>query len=330
MFSAIRCGLVPSHQSFTMPDVLDIIVRTGTGAAASITSALGLNVNGGLILTKNRTSTNAWALSDTVRGLSADLVPTTTAAETSQPTGVTAVTSTGYTLGTLAKRNGSGLGMVDYVMRQSPRFLQILTLAAGDAVNVPHNLGVAPGMILAKSRNLVGGWCVWHRYGDPGTPGYGATGFSLNATSAARYNSAVSMTASTFNTEFYGWDGTTEKSAWDLGNAVHYVFAHDPSPTGRIFCGGYIGNGSATGPVVTLGWAPRLLIIKCTTAAGGWVVLDTARGITATNDQILFLNTTAAQVAAQRVNLTGTGFQVASTDASINTSAQRYAFVAIR
>ena len=151
----------------TPDNYLDIITRTGTGATVTTTTLTPLNLsgNGGLILTKNHTGTNEWSLVDTVRGVSSDLVPSTPAAATTQSTGITSVSSTGYTTGALTERNGSGLAFVDYVMRQGPKFLQIIKRTEpGYAENVNHNLGVRPGFILAKSTTLTHGWCCWHRW----------------------------------------------------------------------------------------------------------------------------------------------------------------------
>lgn len=312
---------------------MDIILRTGTGAAVTTTttSLLNLSGNGGLILTKNYTGTNDWSIVDTVRGLSRDLVPTTTAAATTQAAGVTAVSSTGYTTGTLAKRNGSGLALVDYVMRQGPGFLQIIQRTeTGSASNVAHNLGVRPGFILAKSVTLAQGWCVWHRFFDLYGAQAGSSGLSTNSTAAARYVSYIDATSTFFNNEIYAWDGATEHIAYKGGTVVYYVFGHDPSPSGRIQCGGYAGNGSATGPTVTLGWSPRLLLIKNRTGTGDWLVVDTSRGFTSGNEAAFALNRAAAQTSVQLIDPTPAGFQIKSTVANVNTAGDIYIYVAFR
>lgn len=317
----------------TVPtNYLDIILRTGTGAAVTTatTSPLNLSGNGGLILTKNYNGTNSWSIVDTIRGISSDLDMSSMGAATTQSTGITAIYPTGYSTGTLAKRNGSGLALVDYVMRQGPGFLQIIQRTEnGSASNVAHNLGVRPGFILAKSMTLAQGWCVWHH--SSGLYGAAAvSGLSTNATAAARYVSHIDVTSTFFNNEIYAWDGTTQHIAYSGGTVVYYVFGHDPSPSGRIQCGGYEGNGSAAGPTVTLGWSPRLLLIKSRTTTGDWVVLDVARGLVVGGDQYQVFNSAAAQVAAQYVDPTLTGFQVKSTAANVNSNGSDYIYVAFR
>ena len=318
----------------TVPtNYLDIILRTGTGAAVTTatTSPLNLSGNGGLILTKNYNGTNSWSIVDTIRGISSDLDMSSMGAATTQSTGITAISSTGYSTGTLAKRNGSGLALVDYVMRQGPGFLQIIQRTeTGSASNVAHNLGVRPGFILAKSMTLAQGWCVWHRFADPYDTSACSTGLSTNSTAAARYVSYTDVTSTFFNNEICAWDGATEHIAYKGGTVVYYVFGHDPSPSGRIQCGGYAGNSLAEGPTITLGWTPRLLLIKNRTATGDWVVLDVARGLVVEGDQYQVFNSAAAQVAAQYVNPTLTGFQVKSTAANVNSNGSNYIYVAFR
>ena len=322
---AVKAPLIPDNY-------LEVITRTGTGTTVTTTTPTPLNLsgNGGLILTKNYTGTHAWSLVDTVRGVSSDLEPSTTAAATTQSTGITSVSSTGYTTGTLAKRNSNTLGFVDYVMRQGPKFLQIIQqTATGSAVNVNHNLGIRPGFILAKSTTLTHGWCCWHRFVAPTDFSAASTGFSTNATAAVRYVSYSDVTATFFNNEIYSWNGSTQTIAYQGGTVVYYVFGHDPSPSGRIQCWGYTGNGSTTGPVIELGWTPRLLIIK-SRSTGNWVVLDTSRGLTSANDAVLNLNLANAQTSSQWVDPTPTGFQIKTTVADLNTADVNYMYVAFR
>lgn len=312
---------------------LDVILRTGTGASVTTTtsSTLNLQSNGGLILTKQYNGANDWSLVDTVRGVASDLVPSTTAAATSQTTGVTSVSSTGYTTGSLTKRNGSGLLFVDYVMRQAPGFLQIINQTeSGSAKSVPHNLGIKPGFILAKSLTLAHNWCTWHRFSDPTDIDAYSTGFSTNSSASPRYATYDTVSTTAFSNEIYGWDGTTQHIAYNGGNVVYYVFGHDPSPTGQIQCGGYTGNGSVTGPNVDLGWPPRLLLIKRRSASGNWVVIDTARGFTSANDNVLLLNSPNTATSVNWADPTATGFQIMSTANDVNVLNSLYMYVAFR
>ena len=315
----------------TVPtNFLDIILRTGTGAAVTTAtpSPLNLSGNGGLILTKNYNGWNSWSIVDTVRGISSDLDMSSTAAATTQSTGITAISPTGYSTGTLAKRNGNALQLVDYVMRQGPRFLQIIQRTEpGYSSDIAHNLGVTPGFIIAKSTTLTHGWYGWHRMSDQFAP---ITGFSVDSTAASRHISGATVDASVFSNELVSWNGSIEEYAYRGGNVIYYVFGHDTSPSGRIRCGAYTGNGAAGGPIINLGWSPRLLIIKNRSAAGDWVVIDTLRGFTTGNDQFQAFNSAAAQTAVQYADPTLTGFQIKGTAANVNTNGSTYLYVAFR
>ena len=312
---------------------LDIILRTGTGAAVTTAtpSPLNLSGNGGLILTKNYNGSHSWSIVDTVRGISSDLDMSSTAAATTQSTGITAISPTGYSTGTLATRNGNVLQLVDYVMRQGPRFLQIIQRTEpGYSSDIAHNLGVTPGFIIAKSTTLTHGWYGWHRLSEQLEGSSPTTGFSVNSTAAPRYISGATVDASVFNNEIYSWDGSIENCAYRGDNVIYYVFGHDTSPSGRIRCGAYTGNGAAGGPIINLGWSPRLLIIKNRSAAGDWVVIDTLRGFTTGNDQFQAFNSAAAQTAVQYADPTLTGFQIKGTAANVNTRDSVYLYVAFR
>ena len=72
-------------------------------------------------------------------------------------------------------------------------------------------------------------------------------------------------------------------------------------------------------------------MIKCTSHASDWVVMDTARGIVAGNDPTLSLNTTSAEVTGQDlIDPANEGFVVnqlgtaAGTSANFNATGRTY------
>jgi hypothetical protein len=98
-----------------------------------------------------------------------------------------------------------------------------------------------------------------------------------------------------------------------------------------IKCGKYTGNGSATGPIVSLGWEPEFLLIKNATGAGSWQIIDNMRGMTADgNDAVLNPDTTAAEFTGTFVAPTSTGFQINTAASGFNTSSATYIYMAIR
>jgi hypothetical protein len=125
------------------------------------------------------------------------------------------------------------------------------------------------------------------------------------------------------------------------GNGIQYVaylFAHDAGGFGLngtdnvISCGSYTGNGSATGPVVTLGYEPQWVMIKrATGGAGNWQMLDNMRGMpVGSADATLQANLSNAESSTDYVSPTAKGFQVTSTSSEVNTNASVYVYLAIR
>ena len=107
---------------------------TGTGSSQTITTGFEPN----FIITKDITlSSDNWRMYDTVRGLDEVLYPGLTNAEEENATGITAVTSTGFTLGTgnLSNRSSSDYIYIAFKMNPTPQpisgYMSFLVLAGG-------------------------------------------------------------------------------------------------------------------------------------------------------------------------------------------------------
>ena len=101
-----------------------------------------------------------------------------------------------------------------------------------------------------------------------------------------------------------------------------------------VRCGSYKGNGSTTGTEVNIGWEPQFIIIKAAENSGGqqWRMLDCMRGIsTDHNDNRLYPSEdTGEETNVGIVNLTSKGFNLTTTDSSVNGSGATYVYIAIR
>ena len=112
---------------------------------------------------------------------------------------------------------------------------------------------------------------------------------------------------------------------------VAYIFADDAESGGFIRCGSYIGNGSVTGPAVTLGWEPQWLLIKNASGTGSWQMMDNIRGMSVgLADATLQANQLNAESSVDYVSPTATGFRVTSASSEVNTNTNRYIYIAIR
>jgi len=309
---------------------------TGNGSAGRVvTSGINLSTPGGLAWIKGRDAAVAYdhQLFDTQRGTTAVLESNTTTAEGTL-SGVTAFGTTGFTLGNEAQSNQNTGTYVAWSFARAARFFDVVTWT-GDGTSsqtINHSLGVTPGLIIAKRRDSTSGWFVWHRGSDVANSW---TQLSLNATlggAQANWSSRVSST--TFATVMLQDAHLGATPNTNLATYVAYLFAHDTAGDGIVQCGSYTGNGSATGPTVTLGWNPQFVMIKRAGTTGDWVMFDTARGIAAGNDPTLCANRSAAEdgvlSAADYIDLTGTGFQLASSNATLNATGGTYVYACVR
>jgi hypothetical protein len=194
------------------------------------------------------------------------------------------------------------------------------TGSAGFTFN--HNLGVKPEMIWVKNRGASEYWAVYHKGLNGGTnPSHYF--LRLNDTYAeADYNEIWNDTEPTATQVTVGQQGVVNSSSF---RHVAYLFASAP---GVSKISSYTGNGSAQNIECGFSSGARFVLIRKTTGSSdmNWWVFDTVRGLVSGDDQRLFLNTTAAQYAADYVDPYSGGFSVGS---FLSENGQTYIFYAI-
>jgi len=308
-------------------DVFSTYLWTGNGTSQTITNNIDLSTKGGLVWIKRRDGVVNHYLATTNGGTSNYLNSNTTSPyETSVTTRITSFNTDGFSLGSAGSVNNSGSTFVGWTFRKQPKFFDIQTWTNG-VVN--HNLGSVPGCIIYKSTTDVENWFVTCRKSD-GT--YDT--FNLNTNGANQFTAtdaaSAGITSTTFDSRIL-FGGT--------GTLIGYFFAHNAGGFGLtgtdnvISCGSYTGNGSATGPVVTLGYEPQWIIIKRTDSTGDWRMFDNMRGLALDgNTPYLKANTSEAtsSTGATAIALIGTGFQLTATGGDYNASGGTYIYIAIR
>ena len=262
---------------------------------------------------------------DRLRGNARSLTSATTAAETS-PTAVIPpwFFNTGQKATIAAGdyyNNSAGSPLVQYSFIRAPSFFdEVCYTGTGSDTTQTHNLGVAPELVIIKSRSNAIVWVV----------GNTAIGFSnyllLNATDASASGSNVFNSTAPTSTVFSigAGSGTNQSGA----TYVAYLFA---TLAGVSKVGSY--TGTATTKQIDCGFTggARFVLIKRTDSTGDWYVWDSARGIVAGNDPYLLLNSTAAEVTnTDYVDTYSAGFEISSTaPAAINANGGTYIFLAI-
>jgi hypothetical protein len=320
IYIAIRRG--PMKVPTTGTSVFGLNARTGTGANATVTGGAGVS---DAVLVKNRGAAVGSLFSSRLTG-TGYLVTSTTAAEVAAGTTILQANPwdvmDGVKVGTTSTiTNASANTYINYLFDRAPGFFDVVCYTGtGSLRTVAHNLGVAPELMIIKSRNGTRVWRVYNR----------------NLTANAQLNLNSTAAVSYLVTNFNNTDPTSTVFTVATNSAVNesettyvnYLFATCP---GVSKVGSYTGNGTTQEIACGFTGGARFVLIKRTDSAGDWYVYDTARGMTVMTDPYLLLNNAAAEVATLGSVITSTGgFTVnAAILAAINTSGASYIFLAI-
>ena len=317
-------------QANYIEDVFSTYLYTGNGSTQTITNGIDLSTKGGLVWMKSRSDVTDHALYDTARGATFDLVSNTTAAQTTQSTGLTAFGTTGFSIGSLAKINTSASTYASWTFRKQAKFFDIVTYTGtGVAHTIPHNLGSTPGCIIVKSTSGSSNWFVYHS----GLPD-ATWALTLNSSLAEQgpSNTYWNSTAPTSSVFSVGTDSNINTSGVSY---VAYIFASNAGGFGAagtdnvITCGAYTGT-SAVNNIVNLGYEPQWLMVKPTNGYD-WRMFDVMRGLSLTDSLYLQANSSNAENDPGTAIFfpTATGFNV-NTTGFFNSSGISYIYIAIR
>lgn len=318
---------------------MNVVTYTGNGSTQTIS---GLDFQPDFVWIKSRGGATWHNLYDVIRGTTKSLASNATDAEDTRASGLTAFTSSGFTLGSDANVNGSGTsyvawcwkangagssntaGSITSTVSANPTagFSVVKWTGTGSVGTIGHGLGVAPKMIIGKRTDGTSNWFVYH-------DSLGNTkGLNLNTTDAAGTNSGwwnnTSPTSSVFTIGSYE---TNSGSPF-----VAYCFSE---VAGYSKFGSYTGNGntSGDGTFVYLGFRPRFVMIKRTDTAGfGWYIRDTARDTYNVGQNYLDASSSASEGSGTVAGLDylSNGFKLKNTAASdgINASGGTYIYMA--
>jgi hypothetical protein len=218
----------------------------------------------------------------------------------------TAVTNTaGSITSTVSANTTAGFSVVTY------------TGNATSGATVGHGLGIAPSMVIVKSRSAANNWCVYH------------------ISMGNQYATLLNSTASSYSNSNY-WNNTSPTSTvFSLGNGndtnqssatfVAYCFA---AVAGYSAFGSYTGNGSSDGPFVFTGFRPRYVLVKRSDSTANWTIRDAARNPYNSANLGLFPNLSAAEdsTSGRDIDILSNGFKIRGTDSDLNTSSGTYIY----
>jgi hypothetical protein len=315
---------------------------TYTGTGTNSTSITGVGFQTDFNWTKSRSSGSySHQISDVVRGFSYYLYSNATTAEGNDPTNhIQSVNSDGYVTNSGASFNASGVTYVSWNWKAGTTsatnnngsitsqvsvgatqgFSIVTYTGTGSNATVGHGLGVAPSMIIVKSRSLATSWPVYH---------ISLTSASyrvfLDLTNAQASDSVWNSTAPTSSVFSIGPTGYSVNNS--SATYVAYCFA---SVVGYSAFGSYLGNGSADGPFVFLGFRPRFVLWKRITTAGGhWGIIDSGRNTyNLANLSILADASDGDATDVQVLDLVSNGFKIRTSDGGQNLNADTFIYAA--
>jgi hypothetical protein len=278
-----------------------------------------------LVWVKDRTGANNNYWVDAVRGTGKALFSNLTNAESTDTNTISAFNSNGFSInGTSPNLNTSNNNYVAWQWKEgaTPGFDIVTYNGSGGSQNVAHSLGVAPRMMIVKSRSTAGtAWPVYHA-------SLGNTQVvTLNTTSATATVGVWGNTTPTSSVFTVSDAGATNGDTNFSGRTyVAYLFAE---VAGFSKFGSYTGNGSSDGPFVFCGFRPRWVLYKRTDRAGdSWMLFDTARGVTNLNNAQLYPNISNAETTGSGIDIVSNGFKLRDSDGSHNGSGGTYIFAA--
>ena len=189
---------------------------------------------------------------------------------------------------------------------------------------IPHSLNKTAEMVWVKCRtssNSTIDWWVYHKGLDSGNQPE-THYLRLNYADAEGDSSNIWHDTAPTSTHFTVGSGSQLNNNGDTFIAM--LFA---SVDGISKVGSYTGNGT-TGQTITTGFQPRFLLIKNTSNANNWFILDTLRGWGSGNDNYLQLDKTDQQYAYNFGEPTSTGFSLTQGDIGSNQNGDNYIYYA--
>jgi hypothetical protein len=329
-------GGVPVVPNY-IEEVFSAYLYTGNGNATSrtIQNEIDLSTKGGMVWIKSRTVVVDHDLTDTARGARNPLFPNRTyPQDTNVDYAVNSFLTNGFTLAsTDSLVNQNSQNYVSWTFRKQPKFFDIVTWTGNDSGDrvLNHALASTPAFIIIKNSSATDYWYCYHT--SLGVNKY----LVLDLTQSAQTGSVVTAVSSTTFTASSGSGLNASGNTY-----VAYVFASNAGGFGLtgtdnvISCGSYTGNGSTSGPSITLGYEPQWIMIKNSSISSYWRMFDNMRGIPVptsggSSGNSLEANTTAAEAANDPAPIpTATGFRLATTNGNLNGNGNTMIYIAIR
>ena len=320
---------------------------TGTGSSQAVSQAGNSTFQPDWVWIKGRSGATEHVLTDAVRGVTKELSTNDAGNEETVAQGLTTFGSAGFTVGTDGsyntssatyvgwqwKANGSGSSNEDGSINTTATSANTtagfsVSTYTGNATvgaTVGHGLGIAPKVVIVKSRS--GGSAESWVFGHDSV-GWTKAMYMQAITAPYTLDIYWNNTAPTSSVVTLHDHAVTNGSSYTY---VMYAFAEIP---GYSSFGSYTGNGSTgTGGVfVHCGFTPAMVILKRTNSAQEWQIYDNQRSPTNVMSKLLKPNDSAAEVdnapGDNEISFLSNGFQLNEDNGGMNASGSSYIFAA--
>jgi hypothetical protein len=319
-------------------DHFDVVTYTGSGASKSIT---GLNFSPDLVIISNRGTTAKSPVTDSVRGVTKELLwDPTEEAESTNADGLTAFNSDGFTIGADALYNtssgsyvawawnagtGSAVSNTDgsattSVKANTTAGLSIVSYAGTSATDTfGHGLNSILKGIILRRRDLA----VLFEFFTTAIDGSHDT-FAFNQTDAKTNSGITAPTSSVFS--------LINSAAYNTSGSDHIGYAM-AEVEGFSKFGEYFGRGTSTighyKNFVNCGFRPRFLIVReYADGSAQAYIYDSERNTANPLDQSLRTTQNTTEIDVGDIYFLSNGFKIIGTSDNINQAGQRYFFMA--
>ena len=314
------------------------VLYTGNGTTDHAITGVGFQPDWTWLKKRNNADDNI--LQDVVRTPTKYLISNSTAVEGTYAEGFKSFDSDGFTLGNAnntnqnthtfvawnwkaggsASSNSNGDITSSVSANTTSGFSIVSYTGTGSVATIGHGLGVAPKLIIVKTRSYSSqAWPVDVRAVD-GILYLNETGAKGSYGNSSPFPTTA-PTASVFSV------GSPENTNASSATYIAYCFAE---VKGYSKIGSYTGNGNANGTFVYTGFRPAWILLKQSSTSGaGWRIHDTKRGISGNpEDETLYASASNAESTGRDVDFLSNGFKLRTDSGDGNSSGATYIYLA--
>ena len=280
---------------------------TGTGSSNAVT---GVGFQPDLCWIKNRGTTTATRVFDSVRTATKVLYTSETDAEATAAQGLTAFGADGFTVGTSSAINGSSNNICSWNWKAGTTGSGTTTgtgtgkyIGNGNAgQQIPHHLGAVPHFIMLKPLDRTDNWRVYHHKQHDSSP----ANYQLKLNSTNAIDSGSDVWNDTIPTSTYFTLGSNAGVCANDENFIAYCFTEK---VGYSKFGSYVGNGNASGTFVYTGFKAQFIIQKPLSTTQNWQLHDTKRPGYNVKNYNLSPNNTNGEAENDFIDILSNGFK---------------------